>query len=599
MGEIETHEYDVVVIGAGGAGLRAAIEASALGARTALVCKSLLGKAHTVMAEGGIAAAMGNVYSEDNWQVHFRDTMRGGKMLGNCRMAQLHAQEAPERVHELESWGALFDRTDDGRIQQRAFGGHRYDRLAHVGDRTGLEMIRTLQQHAVHKGIDVYMECTISRLLKDGDRISGAVGYWRESGDYVAFKAKAVVLATGGTGKAFRINSNSWEYTGDGHSLALWAGAELIDMEFIQFHPTGMVWPPSVRGILVTEGVRGEGGTLSNADGERFMFDYITDYFRAETAETEEEADRWHEDKLNNRRTPDLLPRDEVARAIVAEVKAGRGSPHGGVFLDIASRRSADYIKRALPSMYHQFKQLADVDITAAPMEVGPTMHYTMGGVRVEPDTGAATVPGLFAAGECAGGMHGANRLGGNSLSDLLVFGRRAGIGTAEYALGLGSPPALADADVDTVTAEMDENFGSDGDENPYTIQSDLQDAMHTLVGIIRTGPEIQEALGKIAELKERAARASVTGSKAYNPGWHLAMDLRSLLTVAEAIARSAIERTESRGGHTRDDFRETDPQWGKWNLSLSQAADGSMKLEKTPLLEVPADLAALLEEAG
>ena len=599
MGEIETHEYDVVVIGAGGAGLRAAIEASALGARTALVCKSLLGKAHTVMAEGGIAAAMGNVYSEDNWQVHFRDTMRGGKMLGNCRMAQLHAQEAPERVHELESWGALFDRTDDGRIQQRAFGGHRYDRLAHVGDRTGLEMIRTLQQHAVHKGIDVYMECTISRLLKDGDRISGAVGYWRESGDYVAFKAKAVVLATGGTGKAFRINSNSWEYTGDGHSLALWAGAELIDMEFIQFHPTGMVWPPSVRGILVTEGVRGEGGTLSNADGERFMFDYITDYFRAETAETEEEADRWHEDKLNNRRTPDLLPRDEVARAIVAEVKAGRGSPHGGVFLDIASRRSADYIKRALPSMYHQFKQLADVDITAAPMEVGPTMHYTMGGVRVEPDTGAATVPGLFAAGECAGGMHGANRLGGNSLSDLLVFGRRAGMGAAEYALGLGSPPTLADADVDAVTAEMDANFDSEGDENPYTIQSDLQDAMHTLVGIIRTGPEIQEALGKIAELKERAARASVTGSKAYNPGWHLAMDLRSLLTVAEAIARSAIERTESRGGHTRDDFRETDPQWGKWNLSLSQDADGSMKLEKTPLLEVPADLAALLEEAG
>ncbi|MCI0884023.1 MAG: FAD-binding protein, partial [Chloroflexi bacterium] len=415
MAEIETHEYDVVVIGAGGAGLRAAIEASALGARTALVCKSLLGKAHTVMAEGGIAAAMGNVYAEDNWQVHFRDTMRGGKMLGNCRMAQIHAQEAPARVHELESWGALFDRTDDGRIQQRAFGGHRYDRLAHVGDRTGLEMIRTLQQHAVQEGIDVYMECTISRLLKDGDRISGAVGYWRESGEYVAFKAKAVVLATGGTGKAFRINSNSWEYTGDGHSLAYWAGAELIDMEFIQFHPTGMVWPPSVRGILVTEGVRGDGGTLTNSEGKRFMFGYISDYFRAETAETEEEADRWYDDKLNNRRTPDLLPRDEVARAIVAEVKAGRGSPHGGVFLDISSRRPADYIKRALPSMYHQFKQLADVDITAAAMEVGPTMHYTMGGVRVEPDNGAATVPGLFAAGECAGGMHGANRLGGNS----------------------------------------------------------------------------------------------------------------------------------------------------------------------------------------
>ena len=598
MADVETHEYDVVVVGAGGAGLRAAIEASAMGARTGLVCKSLLGKAHTVMAEGGIAAALGNVYGEDNWQVHFRDTMRGGKMMSNWRMAQLHAQEAPERVHELESWGALFDRTDDGRIQQRAFGGHRYDRLAHVGDRTGLEMIRTLQQHAVHKGIDVHMECTISRLLKDGDRVSGAVGYWRESGEYVAFKAKAVVMATGGTGKAFRINSNSWEYTGDGHSLAYWAGAELIDMEFIQFHPTGMVWPPSVRGILVTEGVRGDGGTLTNSEGKRFMFDYVSDYFRAETAEGEEEADRWYGDKLNNRRTPDLLPRDEVARAIVAEVKAGRGSPHGGVFLDIASRRPADYIRRALPSMYHQFKQLADVDITATSMEVGPTMHYTMGGIRVEPDTGAATVPGLFAAGECAGGMHGANRLGGNSLSDLLVFGRRAGMGAAEYALGLGTQPALVSGEVDAVTSEMDSHFGSDGAENPYTIQSELQDAMDTLVGIIRTGSEIDQALGKLGEFRDRAERAGVTGSRAYNPGWHLAMDLRSLLTVAEAIARAARERTESRGGHTRDDFKETDAEWGKWNLALSRDADGSMKLEKAPLPEMPAELATLLEEA-
>ena len=439
MTEFETHEFDVVVVGAGGAGLRAAIESSAQGANTALVCKSLLGKAHTVMAEGGIAAAMGNVYPEDNWQVHFRDTMRGGKMLNNWRMAQLHAQEAPERVYELERWGALFDRTKDGRILQRPFGGHKYDRLAHVGDRTGLEMIRTLQQHAVHQGIEVFMECTISRLLKDGDRISGAVGYWRENGRLILFKAKAVVLATGGIGKAFAVTSNSWEYTGDGHSLAYWAGADLIDMEFVQFHPTGMVWPPSVKGILVTEGVRGDGGTLRNSEGERFMFQYIPEFFRSETADTEAEADRWYDDKLNNRRTPDLLPRDEVARAINSEVKAGRGSPHGGVYLDIATRRPADYIRRRLPSMYHQFKQLADVDITAGPMEVGPTCHYMMGGVRVDADTAESTVPGLFAAGECAGGMHGANRLGGNSLSDLLVFGlqgRRGRGGVCERAGG-------------------------------------------------------------------------------------------------------------------------------------------------------------------
>jgi succinate dehydrogenase / fumarate reductase flavoprotein subunit len=594
---IETHEYDVVVIGAGGAGLRAAIESSAMGAKTALVCKSLLGKAHTVMAEGGIAAALGNVYAEDNWQIHFRDTMRGGKMLGNWRYAQLHAQEAPERVHELERWGALFDRTEDGRILQRAFGGHRYDRLAHVGDRTGLEMIRTLQQHAVHQGIDVYMECTISRLLKDGDKISGAVGYWRKTGEEVLFKAKAIVLATGGTGKAFKVTSNSWEYTGDGHSLALWAGADLIDMEFVQFHPTGMVWPPSVRGILVTEGVRGEGGTLKNSEGKRFMFEYITDYFRSETAETEEEADRWYGDKLNNRRTPDLLPRDEVARAINAEVKAGRGSPHGGVFLDIASRRTPEEISRALPSMYHQFKQLADVDITAVPMEVGPTMHYTMGGVRADPDRCAASVPGLFAAGECSGGMHGANRLGGNSLSDLIVFGRRAGMGAGEYALGLGSQPNVDGGEVDACVAEMESVLQREGGENPYAIQADLQETMHTLVGIIRTGAEIEEALGKIAELRERAKSASVPGGKAYNPGWHLAMDLKSLLTVSEAIARAALTRTESRGAHTRDDYQATDPEWGKWNLSVTQTVDGTLNIEKTPLPEMPAELATLFEE--
>src|SRR5919109_251500 len=440
MAEHETHEFDVVVIGAGGAGLRAAIEATDQGARTALVCKSLLGKAHTVMAEGGIAAAMGNVYPEDNWRVHFRDTMRGGKMLNSWRMAQLHAQEAPDRVYELEEWGALFDRTPDGRILQRDFGGHRYARLAHVGDRTGLEMIRTLQQNAVSGGsIDVFMECTIMRLLRDSSgNVNGAFGYWRPSGEFIAFAAKAVVLATGGIGKAWKITSNSWEYTGDGHALALWAGADLIDMEFIQFHPTGMVWPPSVRGILVTEGVRGDGGTLKNSEGKRFMFNYIPEFFKGETADNEAEADRWYEDKKNNRRTPDLLPRDEVARAINSEVKHMRGSPHGGVFLDICTRRSADYIRRRLPSMYHQFKELAGVDITKEPMEVGPTQHYVMGGVRVDADSTGATVPGLFAAGEVAGGMHGSNRLGGNSLSDLLVFGRRAGLGAALYAKDLG-----------------------------------------------------------------------------------------------------------------------------------------------------------------
>ncbi|MEE8347403.1 MAG: fumarate reductase/succinate dehydrogenase flavoprotein subunit [Dehalococcoidia bacterium] len=598
MAEYETHEFDVVVIGAGGAGLRAAIEASAAGARTALVCKSLLGKAHTVMAEGGIAAALGNIYPEDNWQVHFRDTMRGGKMLSQWRMAQIHAQEATERVMELEAWGALFDRTKDGRISQRPFGGHRYDRLAHVGDRTGLEMIRTLQQHAVHKGIDVFMECTISRLLKDGDRIAGALGYWRDSGDVVLFKAKSVVLATGGAGKAFKITSNSWEYTGDGHSLAYWAGADLIDMEFVQFHPTGMVWPPSVRGILVTEGVRGEGGTLKNAPGERFMFNYIPEFFRAETAETEEEADRWFDDKKNNRRTPDLLPRDEVARAIIAEIKAGRGSPHGGVFLDIATRRSAEDIKRRLPSMYHQFKKLADVDITTSTMEVGPTAHYIMGGVRVVPDTTAATVPGLFAAGECAGGMHGANRLGGNSLSDLLVFGRRAGLAAAEYAKEQQKAPSVNTAEIDAIAADLAAPFEASGTENPYTIQQELQEAMHSLVGIIRTGAELEEAVEKVRAFKERAKQVTVEGNRQYNPGWHLALDLRSLLTVSEAIALAALERKESRGAQTRDDYASPSPDFGKVNVIIRQGPDGELRVSQEPLPEMPQELQKLIEEA-
>ncbi len=597
MPEYETHEFDVVVIGAGGAGLRAAIEASAQGARTALVCKSLLGKAHTVMAEGGIAAALGHIYAEDNWQVHFRDTMRGGKMLNNWRMAQIHAQEAPERVFELETWGALFDRTKDGRISQRPFGGHRYDRLAHVGDRTGLEMIRALQQHAVHKGIDVFMECTISRLLKDGDRIAGALGYWREKGDLILFNAKAVVLATGGVGKAFKITSNSWEYTGDGHSLAYWAGADLIDMEFVQFHPTGMVWPPSVRGILVTEGVRGDGGTLKNSAGERFMFNYIPEYFKAETADTEEEADRWFQDKVNNRRTPDLLPRDEVARAINAEVKAGRGSPHGGVYLDIASRQPPDYIKRRLPSMYHQFKKLADVDITTTPMEVGPTAHYMMGGVRVDADTAASTVPGLFAAGECAGGMHGANRLGGNSLSDLLVFGRRAGEAAAAYAKSLPATPATNRSEVDECAADMLGHFERSGEENPYQVQLELQETMQDLVGIIRTASELEQALEKIQTYKERAKRTGVEGNRQYNPGWHLAMDLRSLLTVSEAIARAALERKESRGAHTRDDYPGTSADFGGVNVVIRQGPDGEPQVSQEPLPQMPAELQALLEE--
>ncbi len=594
--EYETHEHDVLVVGAGGAGLRAAIEAADQGVSVGLVCKSLLGKAHTVMAEGGIAAALGNVWPEDSWQVHFRDTMRGGKMLNNWRMAQLHAQEAPERVLELERWGALFDRTKDGRILQRDFGGHRYARLAHVGDRTGLEMIRTLQYHALQKGIQVYMECTVARLLKDGDRVCGALGYWRERGTFVVFKARAVVLATGGVGKAWKITSNSWEYTGDGHALALWAGADLIDMEFVQFHPTGMVWPPSVRGILVTEGVRGDGGTLRNSLGERFMFRYIPDYFKAETADNEAEADRWYADKKNNRRTPDLLPRDEVARAINAEVKAGRGSPHGGVYLDIASRRPADYIRRRLPSMYHQFKELAGVDITREPMEVGPTCHYVMGGVRVDADTTASTVPGLFAAGEVAGGMHGANRLGGNSLSDLLVFGRRAGLYAALHAKDFGGRLTVDAGQVEAVARELLEPFERRDGENPYVLQAELQETMQSLVGIIRNERELREALRRIEELKARADKVAVAGNRQYNPAWHLALDLKPLLTVAECSALAALERKESRGGHTREDHPSADPEWGKVNVVLRRR-DGAIQVRREPLPEMPPELRALCEE--
>ncbi len=592
----ETHQYDVIVIGAGGAGLRAAIEASAQGARTALVCKSLLGKAHTVMAEGGIAAAMGNVWPEDNWQVHFRDTMRGGKMLNNWRMAQLHAMESPDRVLELEEWGALFDRTRDGLILQRDFGGHRYARLAHVGDRTGLEMIRTLQQRAVHLGIDVHMECNVQRLLKDGERIGGACGYWRATGKLVLFRSKAVVLATGGVGKSWKFTSNSWESTGDGITLGLDAGAELIDMECIQFHPTGMVWPPSVRGILVTEGVRGDGGTLKNSEGARFMFNYIPEYFKSETADNEKEADAWYEDKKNNRRTPDLLPRDEVARAINAEVKAGRGSPHGGVFLDIASRRSPDYIRKRLPSMYHQFRELADVDITRESMEVGPTCHYIMGGIRVNADTTATCVPGLFAAGEVAGGMHGANRLGGNSLSDLIVFGRRAGLHAAEYAKSLKGTLTVDVGQVEGAAREVLAAFESTGNENPYTIHADLQECMQSLVGIIRNAGELRKALDEIAVLKQRLGRVRVGGGRDFNPAWHLALDLYSMLSVSEAVTLGALERKESRGGHTRDDYPFADDHFGKVNVVIRRKG-GAFSVAQEPLPEMPDDLKELLKE--
>jgi succinate dehydrogenase / fumarate reductase, flavoprotein subunit len=602
MAEYESHRYDVVVIGAGGAGLRAAIEAQARGQSTALVCKSLLGKAHTVMAEGGVAAAMGNVYPQDNWQVHFRDTMRGGKYLNHWRMAQLHAQEAPDRVYELEAWGALFDRTADGRITQRDFGGHRYARLAHVGDRTGLELIRTLQQKAVSAGIDVFMECKVLRLLNGPDgSVAAAVAYWRPSGEIVVFEAKAIVLATGSIGRCFTYTSNSWESTGDGHAMALWAGADVVEMECVQFHPTGMVWPLSVRGLLVTEGVRGDGGALRNSEGRRFMFDYIPEMFRAETAETAEEADAWYEDHVNNRRTPDLLPRDEVARAINSEVKAGRGSPHGGVFLDIASRRSPEYIRRRLPSMYHQFMELAGVDITTEPMEVGPTCHYMMGGVRVHPETQAATVPGLFAAGEVAGGMHGANRLGGNSLSDLLVFGRRAGMGASDFAEGRTGCPTVDPSQVDAVVAEAVAPFERDGGENPYEIHHELQSTMQSLVGIIRTGPELEEALEKLGELRERAEKTAVSGGRAYNSGWNLATDLPSMLTVSTAIAQGALARKESRGGHTREDFPAADPELGKVNFVQRQTDErgytAPIHIAPEPLPEMPAELREILEE--
>jgi succinate dehydrogenase / fumarate reductase flavoprotein subunit len=593
---LERHQYDVVVIGAGGAGLRAAIAAHDAGARVAIVCKSLLGKAHTVMAEGGIAAAMGNVYSDDSWKVHFRDTMRGGKMLNNWRMAQLHAQEAPERVLELEEWGALFDRTDDGLISQRDFGGHRYARLAHVGDRTGLEMIRTLQQRAVDLGIDVFMECTVTEIFKDAGRVAGAFAYWRETGRFIVFESPSVVLATGGIGKSYQVTSNSWEYTGDGHALAMRAGASLINMEFVQFHPTGMVWPPSVKGILVTESVRGDGGVLKNSEDKRFMFDYIPEYFKAETADTIEEAEGWYTDKKNHRRPPELLPRDEVARAINSEIKAGRGSPHGGVYLDIASRRDPDFIRRRLPSMYHQFKELADVDITAEPMEVGPTCHYVMGGVEVDADTEQSIVEGLYAAGEVAGGMHGSNRLGGNSLSDLLVFGRRAGHNASYHSYRVReNPPRITDGQVREAQAAALHPFEVEGGENPYTIQKDLQDVMQRLVGIIRKEEELRESLEEIAKLKARAKKLSVEGHRQYNPGWHLALDLANMLVVSECIAKAALERQESRGGHTRDDFPTPDDGWGALNLVLTlPPGSDDVDLKHQPLPVMPDDLKEL-----
>jgi succinate dehydrogenase / fumarate reductase, flavoprotein subunit len=601
MAEYETHEHDVLVIGAGGAGLRAAIEASAAGVRVGLVCKSLLGKAHTVMAEGGIAAALANVDDRDSWKVHFADTMRGGQYVNNWRMAELHAKEAPDRVRELEAWGAVFDRTKDGRILQRNFGGHKYPRLAHVGDRTGLEMIRTLQDYGVHQGIDVHMERTILALLKQDGRIVGAFGYDRERGRFLVFRAKAIVLATGGIGRAYKITSNSWEYTGDGHTLGYRAGAELIDMEFVQFHPTGMVWPPSVCGILVTEGVRGEGGILTNKDGRRFMFDSVPENYRTQTADNEEEGWSYCQGDKNARRPPELLTRDHIARCIVREIKEGRGSPHGGVFLDIAwiakkLPNAAEHIKKKLPSMYHQFKQLADIDITKQPMEVGPTTHYVMGGIRVDSDTQMSRVPGLFAAGECAAGINGANRLGGNSLSDLLVFGKRAGEFAARFAKE-NQHGAINTAEIDDIVREALRPFEQREGENPYTLQRDLQETMQDNVGIVRTETEMKSQLDHLRELRKRANQVSVSGNREFNPGWHTALDLKNLLTVSEAVTRAALERKESRGAQFREDYPEKDAKFANVNTIIWRGEDGSMNVRLDPLPEMPDYLKQVIEE--
>jgi succinate dehydrogenase / fumarate reductase flavoprotein subunit len=601
MPSYDTHNYDVLVIGAGGAGLRAAIEASAAGVSVGLICKSLLGKAHTVMAEGGIAAALANVDERDNWKVHFADTMRGGQYLNNWRMAELHAKEAPDRVKELEAWGALFDRTKDGLILQRNFGGHKYPRLAHVGDRTGLEMIRTLQDYGIHLGIDVHMECTITTLLMSGDRVAGAFGYERERGRFKIFKAKAIVLATGGVGRAYKITSNSWEYTGDGMSLAYHAGAELIDMEFLQFHPTGMIWPPSVQGILVTEGVRGEGGVLLNKNGERFMFSDIPELYRNQTADNEEEGWRYTQGDRNARRPPELLTRDHVARCIVRQIKEGKGSPHNGVYLDISWIKnkiphSAEHIKKKLPSMYHQFKKLADIDITTEPMEVGPTTHYMMGGIRVDADTQMSTIPGLFAAGECAAGLHGANRLGGNSLSDLLVFGKRAGEHSAIFSKD-NRTENLDDEQINIAAKKALEPFDRAEGESPFHIQSDLQEMMQELVGIVRHEEELLRASQRLKMMHARAAKVKVSGNREYNPGWHTAIDLEHLLTVSEAITMAAIERKESRGAHFREDYPQKDEQHGKFNLVIKKNGAGEMDLRREPTKAVRADLQQIIEE--